>query len=114
MRWILGLIGVAAFGTCLLPHSIPRTLHANDTAYEASTDVAGLKDTLEKGLRAQFPQDLAFIAKVVMMVDNNELPLDVVIGTYDWVRKNRSYKKYLMPYFEQVLRSRAAQLGVQI
>ena len=114
MRWILGLIGIATFGVCLLPHSSPRSLHANDISSPTAADVAGLKDTLEKGLRAQLPQDLAFIAKVVTMVNNNELPVDVVIGTYNWVRKNRSYKKYMMPYFQQVLRSRAAQLGIQI
>ena len=80
----------------------------------AGASVAGLKDTLEKGLRARLPQDFVFINKVVTMVKNDQLPSSVVLGTFHWVRKNRGHKKYLVAYFAQVLRSRAAQLGIQI
>lgn len=83
-------------------------------ASPAGASVAGLKDTLEKGLRARLPQDFTFINKVVIMVKNDQLPKSMVLGTYHWVRKNRSHKKYLVAYFAQVLRSRAAQLGIQI
>lgn len=73
-----------------------------------------LQDTLEKGLKARLPADFEFVAHVVQLVDNGTLPYDLVLGTFDWVRKNRGQKTYLMPYFEQALRRRAAERGIQI
>ena len=77
-------------------------------------EVAGLQDTLEKGLRARVPQDFVFIGKVVTMVRNDQLPRKVVLAAYQWVRKNRRDKKYLIPYFQQSLRRLAAEIGVEI
>lgn len=73
-----------------------------------------LKDQLEKGLKARFPQEFAFINTVVTMVDNGQLPRDLVLSTFLWVRNNKYHKKYMVPYFERILRARAAERGITI
>lgn len=75
-------------------------------------EVANLKDTLEKGLKARFPGDFQFIQKVVQMVQLNQLPLDMVLGTFHWVRTEKAHKKYKVPYFAKALRSRAKKKGI--
>jgi hypothetical protein len=75
---------------------------------------AGLQDRLEKGLKARLPNEFSFISTVVTMVNNGQLPLDMVDSTFLWVRKNRSHKKYLVPYFERILRRRAEEKGINI
>ena len=79
-----------------------------------NAQVASLRDQLEKGLKARLPADFAFINTVVVMVENNQLPLDLVQSSFLWVRKNRSHKKYMVAYFEQVLRRRALARGIEI
>ncbi len=81
---------------------------------QVSSGTPTLKEQLEKGLRARFPQEFAFIQTVVTMVENGQLPQDMVLSTFLWVRKNRSQKKFLVPYFERILRSRALQAGIVI
>jgi len=73
-----------------------------------------LKDQLEKGLKARFPQEFAFINTVVTMVESGQLPRDLVLSTFFWVRKNKYQKKYMVPYFERILRARAAEQGITI
>ncbi|GIW90530.1 MAG: hypothetical protein KatS3mg109_0962 [Pirellulaceae bacterium] len=87
---------------------------AHPTPGQVSSGTATLKDQLEKGLKARFPQEFAFINTVVTMVDNGQLPRDIVMSTFLWVRKNRSNKKYLVPYFERILRARAQEVGITI
>jgi hypothetical protein len=77
-------------------------------------DVADLQDRLEKGLKARLPEDFAFIGMVVQLVDTQQLPIDLVDSSFLWVRKNRAHKKYLVPYFERVLRLRAKERGITI
>ncbi|MCA9179645.1 MAG: hypothetical protein KDB14_34555 [Planctomycetales bacterium] len=112
MFWTLHLLDVAP--TLKAETRLPNVSSAVSVGAENGGDVAGLKDTLEKGLRARVSDDFAFIAVVVSMVETNQLPRSMVTGTFNWVRKNRSHKKYMVPYFEQVLRSRAAQAGISI
>lgn len=80
----------------------------------ASADVADLKEQLEKGLKARRPEEFAFIAKVVTMVNQNRLPLSIVKGSFFFVRKKYQSKKYLVPYFERVLRAHAAREGIRV
>lgn len=70
-----------------------------------------LKDELEAGLKARRPQEFQFIAKVVDMVDQKQLPLEMVRGTFIWARKK---KPYPYPFFERALIQRAAKIGVKI
>ena len=103
-----------AIGLILLSAVASSSFAVPCHADQASGEVAGLKDILEKGLKARLPQDFAFIGKVIAMVENNQLPRELVLGTFDWVRKNRGHKKYLVAYFAQVLRIRAKEIGVVI
>ncbi len=79
-----------------------------------SVEVAGLKDQLEKGLKARLPEQFAFVATVVTMVDNKQLSLELVLSTFHWARKRAKYKEHMFPYFERGLRERAARLGINI
>jgi hypothetical protein len=73
-----------------------------------------LREQLEKGLKARLPEEFAFIDTVVTMVDNGTLPRDMVDGVFFWVRKNRNERKYMVPYFERLLRLKAKQVGITI
>ena len=90
------------------------TLVASWFPMSSNADVANLRDQLEKGLKARLPADFAFVNTVVTMVENRQLPLDLVRSSFLWVRKNRSNKRYMMFYFEQVLRKRAKAKGIII
>jgi hypothetical protein len=73
--------------------------------------VADLQEQLENGLQARLPAEFAFIARVVMKVQQNQLPLELVKGTFQW---SRGKKPYPFPYFERALRLRAARLGIAL
>ena len=70
-----------------------------------------LRNILEVGLRAGTPQQKAFISLVVVRVDQNVLPLDLVLSTFQWARTKPSGQAV---YFERALRLRAAQRGIDI
>jgi hypothetical protein len=70
-----------------------------------------LRIQLEKGLRARLPREFDFIDHVVGMVDNNQLPRDLVQSTFLWARAK---KPYPFPYFESGLRLRAARRGINL
>lgn len=74
-------------------------------------EVAGLKDQLSAGLRARLPSEFTFIAIVVDKVEANELPLDMVMSTFQWARRKLPYP---FPYFEHALRVRARGKGIQL
>ena len=69
------------------------------------------RQQLEKGLYARRPEEFAFIARVVRMVDENQLSRRLVESTFQWARKKRPYP-YV--YFERGLKVRAARLGVTV
>lgn len=79
-----------------------------------AADVAGLKDQLEKGLKARLPADFRFIRRVVALVEIGTLPRELVDSTFLWVRNNRGSRQYLVIYFERILRMRAAKRGIAI
>ncbi|MCO6454116.1 MAG: hypothetical protein J5I93_02270 [Pirellulaceae bacterium] len=74
--------------------------------------VANLKDTLEKGLKARRPEEFRFIARVVKLVEEDRLPLPLVLGTFKWARSRSSHVPY--PYFKRGLEERAARIGVRV
>ncbi len=80
----------------------------------SAQDVPNLQETLTVGLKPRLPADFAFIRKVVVMVDQKRLPLDLVLGTFEWVRVTKKGKKYKLPYFAEALRIRAARIGIKI
>jgi len=84
---------------------------AGDGFFPDRVEVADLQEQLENGLQARLPAEFAFIARVVMKVEQNQLPLELVKGTFQW---SRGKKPYPFPYFERALRLRAAELGIQL
>ena len=83
-------------------------------AQTIETNVADLHQQLKSGLKARRPLEFAFIAKVVTMVENNELPLDLVMSTFIWTRSNPQAREYPFVYFQQALRVRAKKLGITV
>jgi len=86
---------------------------AQPTENPASSEgaVANLKVQLQAGLKARLPGEFAFIDRVIAMVDQKQLPFDLVQSTFMWARVK---KPYPFPYFENGLRTRAARQGIEI
>ena len=78
----------------------------------AGIEIAGLKDTLEKGLKARQPSEFHFIGHVVEMVENNHLPYRLVYISFKYARHKRPH--FPFPYFEESLRRLAAAEGITI
>lgn len=72
-----------------------------------------LKDTLEKGLRARRPEEFQYLARVVQKVERQELPLELVMSTFQWARQKTKHANFPFPYFVRALRERAARLGLE-
>ena len=79
-----------------------------------AVEVADLKDQLEKGLKARLPADFAFISKVVILVENDQLPVNLVKAVFQWARDKGVKNNYPFPYFERALKIRAKKLGIVI
>lgn len=79
-----------------------------------AVEVADLKDQLEKGLKARLPADFAFISKVVMLVENDKLPVKTVKAVFQWARDKGAKNNYPFPYFQRALKIRAKKLGIVI
>jgi hypothetical protein len=77
-------------------------------------DVADLQQQLESGLKARRPVEFAFIRRVVVLVQNEQLPVDLVKGIFNWARKKARFKKHPYQYFERAMREEAKKLGVQL
>lgn len=109
LSWILAACVVAsgfvAFGFVDKASLEAQTVEAN---------VADLQQQLESGLKVRRPEEFAFIGKVVTMVGNDTLPLDLVISTFLWTRKNPKAREYPFVYFQRALRERAKKLGIDV
>ena len=70
-----------------------------------------LKQQLEKGLFARRPEEFAFISRVIVMVNNNQISRELVESTFLWARKKRPYP---FVYFQRGLKVRAARVGVRV
>ena len=68
-------------------------------------EVSSLKDTLEKGLKARRPEEFAFIAKVIDLVEQGKLTEKLVRGTFRWAQRQDDHKPF--PYFERAIKLRA-------
>ena len=77
----------------------------------SAATVADLQDQLVSGLKVRRPVDFAFIARVVTLVEQDRLPLSLVLSTYQWARPKTPRP---FPYFVRGLRIRAARIGVQL
>jgi hypothetical protein len=73
--------------------------------------VIDLQDQLERGLKARRPEEFAYIERVVELVRQQQLPLDLVRSTFQYARRKRPYP---IQYFHRALTIRAAQVGIAI
>ena len=103
--------GVLVFLGCFPVAWALAQTRSREQAGNVGVQVANLKQQLEGGLRIQRPQDFAFIDRVVVMVENKQLPLDMVKSTFAW---SRTKEPYPFVYFERGLRARAAKRGINI
>ncbi|MCA9152773.1 MAG: hypothetical protein KDA92_25890 [Planctomycetales bacterium] len=104
LRWAAAFL-VGAMASPWLP------VATNQQAWGISVKAANLQETLEKGLRARRPEEFAFLERVILQVDQGQLPLDLVRSTFDWARHKRPYP-YV--YFERAIKIRAARIGVDV
>jgi hypothetical protein len=74
--------------------------------------VPTLKQQLETGLLARTPDDQAFVAEVVALVDSGDLPISLVQSTFLWARRKKP--PFAMQYFQRALRIRAAAEGIDL
>lgn len=71
-----------------------------------------LQEILDKGLKARLPEEFQFIARVVQLVEEKQLPESLVKSVFNWARKKN--KRVPFPYFERAMRILAARYGVEI
>ena len=57
-------------------------------------------------------KDLAFIKRVVELVDQGRLPVPLVKSPFSWARSKPV--RYPFPYFVKALRIRAGKLGIRL
>ncbi len=112
------LLGILLLGSINLPArgDSPEVSEAAVTVSSVVliVEVGDLKDQLEKGLKARRPTDFAFLAKVILLVEMNKLPLSEVKAVFQWARKRGAKTNYPFPYFERALKIRAKKLGIII
>ena len=69
----------------------------------------GLKGQLEKGLRARRPVEFKYLAEVVKMVEDGDLPRSLVDSSFLAARKRKDKP---LQYFQFVLQARASKVGI--
>jgi hypothetical protein len=62
-----------------------------------------LKSQLEKGLYARRPVEFEYIEQIIQLVEDGELPRDLVTSTFVWARKKPNRR---LQYFQFALQSR--------
>ena len=73
-------------------------------------------ETLRFVLKARRPQEFAFVDLVTLKVKQGKLPLAVVLSMMKWAveRAREKESKIPFPYFQEGLRLRAKELGVDL
>jgi hypothetical protein len=77
----------------------------------SAVTVPDLLDRLEKDLRPRLPRQFAFLRRVIVLVENDQIPLSLVERIYLWARKK---PRNQFQYFEAALRTEAGKRGVAI
>lgn len=71
-----------------------------------------LEDRLTTGLQARRPADVAYVGRVVDLVESGTLPGKLVDSTFLWAVRRR--QRHPLPAFREALRLQAARIGVDI
>lgn len=82
----------------------------------AGPEQANLNETLRYVLKARRPQEFAFVDLVTLKVKQGKLPLAMVLSMMKWSveRAREKNSKAPFPYFQEGLRVRAKELGVDL
>jgi len=88
----------------------------------ADEQQATLNEQLRSILKCRRPEEFAYVDLVTSKVDSGELPLPLVLSMMQWARKrsrqevqNHGRKTDIpFPYFQQGLKLRAAEIGVDL
>lgn len=93
--------------------TFPEILVSGDSTHGEviSADVADLQDQLESGLRARRSEEFAFLARVVLFVEQGKITRQLVVETFQWAKEK---KPFPYPYFERAMILRAAKRGVKL
>ncbi|MEX0793662.1 MAG: hypothetical protein WD045_11030 [Pirellulaceae bacterium] len=78
----------------------------------AQGQVANLKDTLEKGLKCRLEREFRFVDRVVIAVDEGDLPVKMVLEMFSYARRKNQHRPFV--YFERGMIIRAAELGIKL
>jgi hypothetical protein len=104
-RLILPLLFVAVLCCRIVPAASPPSIDAG------GVQGLDLKTQLEKGLYARRPVEFAYIAEIVKLVEDGELPYSLVATTFTWAQKQPARR---LQYFQFALEVRARKLPVQL
>jgi hypothetical protein len=77
----------------------------------SATTIAELKEQLRFGLQARLPEEFAFIDRILLLVEQGQVPMPLVQSTFQWARKKRPYP---FQFFKRGLILRGAQQGIVI
>jgi hypothetical protein len=99
------------FGVC-----VPSLALALSRKAAAGPEQANLNETLRYVLRARRPQELAFVDLVTQKVKEGKLPTEMVLSMMKWAveRARERGNKIPFPYFQEGLRIRAKEIGVDL
>jgi hypothetical protein len=111
VAWSLGWLGTTAGWNWHLA-SVSR----------ADQQQANLNETLRSVLKCRRPQEFAYVDLVTQKVQQGDLPLALVLSMMQWARKRarqeidagRRKTDIPFPYFQQGLKLRAAEIGVDL
>lgn len=96
-RWLLlAWVGVVAA-------ALPRTGWA--------AEVGDLREQIQVELEPRTPQEYAFLDRVILLVEQDQVPLALVQQMFQWARGKRPYP---FTYFQRGLIERAAREGISL
>jgi len=107
---LIAVMGLAIVLWAAAPMGASRPLR-DGGARAAAGKTLRLKDRLEKGLKARRPQEFAYVAKVVRLVEKGTLSKSLVDGTFLWAR---SKQRHPFQYFQHALSTRARRRGIKL
>lgn len=107
-HWLVRAWTFVAAGLWFNSAASSQEVPSGSTNPAPGVTIADLEQQLKSGLRARRPVEFEFIHAVVVMVQEGDLPIDLVQSTFLWARR---HKPYPYPYFERGLRDRAAKAG---
>ncbi|MCY2974165.1 MAG: hypothetical protein NTW52_05800 [Planctomycetota bacterium] len=111
------MIGLGTMESDLLGQSVSEGVGIAGTDVNTATEMLDLNSVelrvqLQNGLRVFLPEQQEFLDRVLLAVDNGQLPRAMVNMVYVW--SQRRNKKVPFPYFEFAMRTLAERRGVTL